>query len=264
MRPAVAEVLRLATDADRNGHKRLEQAALRDDSNLGSIYVEAMPRYGQAAGLLTKQHLPTLLGQCVARRDPLLEQSGTQWLMHFGLSAQHGFGPQFWREIVLSHFLSGEVLTKAALAERIAGIHEQIEAKPIKLAYAGEAAGAFLGTYTKPDGLGNLGILRKGTDSYLVLDPEAPPTWAVAYALLDLWEAQFGDQVAAGLNELYGERGLTSLFMISRGRLNTMLETMQAEGMLELHLIAAPYQVLLLKRDRAWVLGKLYGTDFAE
>lgn len=260
VRTAVAEVLKLALEAERSGKDRIGQSELREHSNLGTIYVEAMPRYGQGAGLLTKKNLPTMLGRYVGNHDPMIDHAGTQWLMHYGLSAEHGAGPVFWHEIVTSTFLSGDTITKAAVAQLVSGIHERIEGQAIKAAFAGEVAGAFLGTYTKPEGLGGLGILEKSGDDYVVLDPESPPVWAVAYALLDYWEARFGDQVTAGLNELYGEKGLTGLFMISRGRLNAMLDELQAEGMLELNLIAAPYQVMLHRRDRDWILSKLYGT----
>jgi hypothetical protein len=264
MRPAVADVLRLAVEAEKNGKRRLEIAAIRQGSNLGSVQVEAMPRYARGTGLLNSDYLPTLFGRYVIGGDSLLEHTGTQWLMHYHLSAEHGFGPVFWHEIVVSCLLGGEELTRSSVANRISVVHERTDGEPINAASAGQVANTFLGTYSKQDGLGGLGILRQRDDHYIVLDPDPPPVWAVAYALLDFWEAQFGDQVSAGLNELYGEKGLTSLFMISRGRLNTMLEAMQAEGMLELHLIAAPYQVMLLRRDREWVLGKLYGADHAE
>jgi len=264
IRPAIAEVLRLAVDAERSGQKRLSQASLRTNSNLGSVYVAAMPQYGLGTGLLTHNHLPTIFGAYVYECDPLLEHTGTQWLMHYYLSAAHGPGPTFWHDVVVAFFLSGDVLNRLSVAERIEKIHQRIEGQPIKPVYAREAATAFLGTYIRLDALGNLGILKPDGDNYLVLGPEPPPLWAVAYALLDYWEAQFGDQLNAGLNEFSGEEGISSIFMISRGRLNAMLEAMQAEGMLELQRIAAPYQVVLLQRDRHQVLKRLYGHQNTE
>ena len=125
---------------------------------------------------------------------------------------------------------------------------------------ARSTAKIFLGTYIKSDGLANLGLLEKlESDLYKVLEPDPPPTWVVAYALLDFWRGNFPGQKTINLNDLYGEKGLSNIFMISRGRINLMLEDMQQAGILQLFLIAPPYQVVLLDENIDISLKKVYG-----
>ena len=260
VRSAISDVIK-DLRAYKGEEIQLTRQELKSKSDLGSIYVEAMPRYAFGAGLLTDQKKISAFGETALSSDPLLDQTLTQWLMHYHLSSPSGPGPIFWHELVRTRFRSGDVLSAQEVSEQIGQIFLKTEGKPLAPRSARTTATIFLGTYTNTEGLGNLGILEKQSDDYYrVLDPDPPSTWVITYALLHWWVNQFENQVTINLNELYGERGLTSLFMISRGRMNTCLEEMQDDGVIELYRIAPPYQIVLLRRDEEYILRKIYGV----
>lgn len=257
-RPGLTQVMDL--DDIASGRK-LERSAIRANTNLGPIYVEAMPRYGYGAGLLDENKRKTIFGSFASKYDCLLEQAGTQWLMHYFLSAPHGPGPVFWHELVTCRFRSGDHFSTDEITEQIADVFQRLEGKPLANRSARSTATVFLGTYTKPDALGKLGILEEtGHDFYRVLEPEPPPVWAVAYALLDYWKGQFGHRSTVNLDDLYSERGLSHIFMIGPGRMGGILRAMQEEGYVDVYRVAPPYQVVLLNSDISCLLEKLYGN----
>ncbi len=258
-RPSIAKIVQLVKEL---GDKTpIGRKTIRQMTNLGSIYVEAMPRYAYGAGLLDRGNHLTKFGSFICDHDPLLENIVTQWLIHYHLSAPHGPGPSFWHDLVVHRFLPGDEFTHAQISAQIQQFVASVREKPPRKEDADSSATVFINSYTKSDGLRSIGILEEIKPKYYrVLDPDPPSPWVVAYALLDFWKAHFPNRTTINLNDLYGENGLTSLFMISKGRLNAMLEEMQREGMLELYRIAPPYQVVLLAADEIPILEKLYGV----
>jgi len=263
-RPSLQQVLFVAAKTKDTYVENQEQreSILRDGTTLGTNYIKAMPRYAVGTGLLGANYRMTSFAKFAQKHDPLLEQVGTQWLMHYHLSAPQGPGPAFWHDLVVTRFRIGDEFTTDDIAIQIAHLYNSIEGKDLADKSARSTATIFLGTYIKSDGLGNLNLLISlGDNRFRVNDNyNSPPVWAVAYGLLDFWQKQFLNQATINLNDLYGEKGLTNLFMISRGRLNTILEELQQEGMLELYRTAPPYQVLLLSGEKQQLLEKLYGT----
>jgi hypothetical protein len=231
----------------------------RDMTQLGTRYVKAMPRFAVGTGLIDTMHNFTDFGWYAYGNDQELQQPGTQWLMHYFLSAPHGPGPAFWHELVVTRFRTGDEFTTEEIAAQIGEFVAANEGKQLAARSARSTATVFLGTYTKEEGLGRLGILQSiGANRYRVQEPDLPPTWAFAYALLDYWHAQFGNLLTVNMDTLYGERGLTSLFLCGAGRLNMILRTMQSEGYVDIYRVAPPYQVVLLRQDREPLLQKLY------
>ncbi len=259
VRSGVLQVLDLATSSPNKRSRCLSRETIRELSNLGTIYVEAMPRYAFGTGLLDSQNCLTDFGLYAQRNDRLLERLPTLWLMHYFLSAPHGPGPAFWHELVVTRFRSGDEFTADEIAAQIGEFVAAREGRQLAARSARSTATVFLGTYTKEEGLGRLGILQLvGNQRYRVQEPDPPPTWAFAYALLDYWRAQFGDLLTINLDTLYGERGLTALFLCGAGRLNMMLRAMQAEGYVDIYRVAPPYQVVLLRQESESLLQKLY------
>ncbi len=259
VRSAVVDILKVA---DKEGGIKSSNSRknIRSETNLGSIYIEAMPRYGMGSGLLLNTNTLSPFGFYALEHDPLLDQPTTQWLMHYHLSAPKGPGPVFWHELVKSRFKSGDEFTAQDIADQVGDIFEREEGKPLAERSARSTATIFLGTYTRSDSLGNLGLLEEvSTDRYRVLDPDPPFAWVVGYAFLHWWEAFVREQRTINLNELHGENGVTDIFMIGKGRMNSILEEMQQEGVLELYRVAPPYQIVLLRNDKELALRKMYG-----
>ena len=231
----------------------------RGMTHLGTRYVKAMPRFAFGTGLIDYRHQFTEFGWYAFGNDQELQQSGTEWLMHYFLSAPHGPGPAFWHELVVTRFRSGDEFTTDEIAAQIGEFVATQEGKQLAARSARSTATVFLGTYTKEEGLGRLGILRLvGNQRYRVQEPDPPPTWAFGYALLDYWRTQFGNLLTINLDTLYGERGLTTLFLCGAGRLNMMLRAMQEEGYVDIYRVAPPYQVVLLRQESESLLQKLY------
>lgn len=260
VRPGIIQVLDLAANSSTGNSRCLDRETIRELSNLGTIYVEAMPRYGYGTGLLDNQNCLTDFGVYAQRYDRLLDASATQWLMHYFLSAPHGPGPAFWHELVVTRFRTGDEFTTDEIATQIGEFVAASEGRQLAERSARSTATVFLGTYTKEEGLGRLGILETiGANRFRVQEPDAPPPWAFGYALLDYWHAQFGDDLlTVNLDTLSGERGLTSIFLCGAGRLNLLLRAMQREGYVDIYRVAPPYQAVLLRQDSEPILRKLY------
>lgn len=257
-RPAIGAVMSVIETEKLSGGLH---ATLRQQTHLGKNYVKAMPQYARGCGLLSLDNKLTAFGIRALNSDPLLETQPTQWLMHYFLSAPHGPGPAFWHEFVKTRFRFGDEFAKSSLAEQLIDFVNSSESKKLKLNSAASTANIFIGTYTKEDGLGRLGLMGEFDDSYHILEPDSPPVWAFAAALLDFWQYQFPNRVTINLDELYADGGLTSIFMIGEGRINRYLRTLQQEGVLDVFRVAPPYQVVLLNPDLTIALNKLYASD---
>jgi len=257
-RPAIGAVMSVIETEELSGGLH---ATLRQQTHLGKNYVKAMPQYARGCGLLTLDNQPTAFGTRALNSDPLLETQTTQWLMHYFLSTPHGPGPAFWHEFVKTRFRFGDELTKSSLAEQLVDFVNSSESKKLKLNSATSTANIFVGTYTKDDGLGRLGLMEEVGDSYRILESDPPPVWAFAVALLDFWQFQFPNRVTINLDELYADGGLTNIFMIGEGRINRYLRTLQQEGIVDVFRVAPPYQVVLLKPDPTLALDRLYTHD---
>src|SRR5690554_6770999 len=125
-RPAVVQVLDVIPQF--NGSGSLE-TFLRQHTSLGTRYIKAMPRYATGAGLLDFDRRLTEFGRYAAAHDSLLEQHGTQWLMHYFLSAPHGPGPAFWHDLVRTFIFTGNEFAKMQVDRHVAAFVEQTEGR---------------------------------------------------------------------------------------------------------------------------------------
>jgi len=255
------QVLELAEQVSREEGKTLDNNTIRERSALGSVYVESMPRYATGAGLLDFARQLTDFGRYALAHDRMLEQHGTQWLMHYHLSAPQGPGPAFWHDLVANYFYVGREFTADQVARHIADFIEQTEGRTLVERTVRSAATVFLGTYTKPDALGKLGILATlDGKTYRVMEPATPPIWAVACALLDHWAAHYEGRLTVSLDTLTAPGGFTSLFLMGRQGFNDVLRALQAERYVEVYRVAPPEQVVLLRQEQEPLLQRLYGT----
>lgn len=260
-RSALIQVLALASkmDAARQDVQCLDREIIRQSTNLGTVYVEAVPRYGVGCGLLDQGYCLTRFGHATVVNDPLLVHSDTLWLMHYFLSTRYGPGPMFWHDLVASRFRTGEEFSASDISAQIINSHKRVTGKPLTSNSASTSTTVFLGTYCEDDGFGRLGILQcNDHHEYRVLQPEPPSSWALGYALLDFWQAQFGDRLTVNLDSLYGSGGLSEIFLIGAGRFNMLLYDLQAEGYIDVFRVAPPYQIVLLRQDGESLLRKIY------
>ena len=263
VRPALSQVLEVAVNtAELEGKNvKLTRSRIQASTSLGTIYVEAMPRYCYGAGLLNQKYLPTDFGFFANKYDRLLELTGTQWIMHYHLSSSSGTGPAFWNDLVSNRFYTGSTFSRDDIIEQIGNFVWRKENKILNKSDVAATATVFLGTYTKPEGFGKLRILET-TESgrYRVCEGTPAPAWAVGYALLDFWEAHYPGRLSVGLDTLH-ESSFAKLFLIGKSDLENVLQMLQEARHLEVHRSAPPYQVLLLRQDKEPLLKRLYGAD---
>ena len=259
------QVLELAmrNPGSESGRRSLERRLIRELTQLGSIQVEAAPRYAYGTGLLDAQYAPTAFGRFAARFNPLLNGRNSQWLMHYHLSAPGGPGPAFWHFLVNRFMVTGNEFGSSDVAEAISAFHMESEGKDLAEKSARATATVFIHSYTKADGLGSLNILQEidRNKFHVNDDPELPPTWVIAYAIVDYWKSTVRNQVGINLDQLTEESGIGNLFMIGAGKVASVLQKMQLEGFVELYRVAPPYQVLMLRPDFDAILEKVYASE---
>ncbi len=236
---------------------------LRQNTNLGTNYVKAMPKYAKGAGLLDESFEVSLFGTMAYKKDSVMSLAGTLWLIHYHLTVLEGLGPLFWNELVTNNFRSGNEFGKDSIEKQIKDFYERTEGESLANRSASSTATIFLGTYTKLDGLGGLNLLlQTQQNKYRVNDDlDSPPTWAVAYAIIDFWMKNFPDLQTINLDELTEGNSVANIFMIGAGKVANVLQKMQVEGFVDLYRVAPPYQVVLLRPDLKAILEKLYENE---
>lgn len=232
-----------------------------NSTSLGNNYIRSMPNYCKGAGLIDFDYLLTEFGKLVISYDDHLNHIGTQWLMHYHLSAPHGPGPAFWNDAVSRFFYAGNIFTDEELIEAIGNFVWQNENRILAKRSVQSTARVFLGTYLKPEGLNNLRLLEMTEGGrYRVCEPNPAPIWAIAYALVDYWQANYPGRLGIGLDTLL-ESSFLKLFLIGKSRMMEVLQAMQETGYIQIHRTAPPYQVLLGQQDQEGILKKIYGTE---
>jgi hypothetical protein len=261
IRSAVSQVLRAAQQAEGNGLAKLDGKGITDLTSLGSIYIEAMPRYGKGSGLLNDKNFLTGFGKIVVSNDLHMDQVSTQWLVHYHMSAPHGPGPIFWNQVISKFFYPGNLFSGEDVADFIGNFYFDAKNKVLSTKAVKSSATIFLGTYTKPEGLGKLKLLEI-TDSgrYRVQSPVIPTAWVIGYALLDFWKAQYPDRIGVSLDVLMNS-GFPQLFLMAKSDLDEVLRIMQENQYVDVHRTAPPFQVMLLRQDQESILEKIYGSN---
>jgi len=264
-RAAITQLLEVALEYKLAGDNECPSPKnFREKTQLGTIYIEAMPRYAQITGLLDDDNCLTPFGEVVAQNDMLQERKETQWLMHYHMCSPSSSSPDFWRETVLSYFLSGNAFTRETIEDFLSSFVEKTEGRSLSTRDAKTTARIFLDTYIdREDSLGSLGILEEiNKNEYVVQSPEPPPLWAFAYALIDYWKTTYGeDRLTVNLDELTARGGLGSIFLMGGGRMNSYLQRLQRKGVVDIFIVSPPYQVVLQETDEQTILEQLYDED---
>jgi hypothetical protein len=251
-RSSISKILYLAQE--KPGFIKSDLASYTD---LGTIYQEAMPRYANRAGLLDEKNQLTAFGRYAAQSDPALEKPGTQWLLHYHLSAPHR-PTAFWHFLVTRRFVPGNTFTAEDLVSDLKTFLQQAAGKDPAPRSVRSAVTVFIGSYLKSDGLKRIGLIEeRGQGSYYIPDVNPPPVWALGYALAEYWQAHYGERLTVNLDDLTGAR-FAGLFLLGEIGLTNLLMQLKQEGMVDLFRISRPYQVVLLQPNPEFALERLY------
>ncbi|MFC6593234.1 DUF4007 family protein [Deinococcus lacus] len=240
-RPGISAALRQTSEAD--SVKDLIER-LYELENLGKNWAKAVPAYARGCGLIEFGSTDlTPLGEHMLAHDPDLHLPDTLWLMHYHLSAPHGPGPRFWHELVLRLPELGAEFGREAVIEQITQT-TKAEGADLKERGLATTATVFLGSYTKSDALGPLGILQEGEDTGYTSDfPDPPSAGVVGYALSHYWQAQMPGQQTVSLDTLSEPGGFASVMLMSSFSFNRALRQLAQRDVLQLWMAAPPYQV---------------------
>jgi hypothetical protein len=251
-RSSVTKVIRLAQSQPGFGLEDLAQS-----TDLGTIYLQAMPRYAFRSGLLDRRNHLTAFGRLAVQSDPALEKPATQWLLHYHLAAPDG-PTAFWHHLVRKRFLPGNTFTTDDLIADLTEFLSDVAGKAPAQRSIRSTVTIFTGTYLKIDGLRQLGLLEEvGPNTYRVPAAGPPPFWAVGYALAEYWHARYGERLTVNLDDLT-QGDFAAVFLLGEEGLTQLLIQLKHEGMLDLYRIARPYQVVLLQPSLEYALHKIY------
>ena len=258
--PALAQVVRVVAEA---GPAGIDTGALADvlkaRTSLGPNYIRAMPRWGRGTGILDGVNRLTALGRVALARDPALSSAATLWAMHYHMSAPQGPGPCFWNYLISTILRPGDEIETARLAEGLDQYVTKNEQREIAGKTLKATASVFLGTYSKSDALGPLGILEQvHVGRYLAKEPEPPSLWAFAYALANFWQANWGAATGVNVSRVSEAGGPGSLLLMGSGSVNRYLGELQAAGFAVVQRRRPPFQLNRNWPDPAVFLERLY------
>jgi hypothetical protein len=255
IRPEIASVLAVYANSENNITRKM----VEEGTTLGSVKIEAMPRYARGCGFVNvNANQITALGSCVFENDPNLTRPATLWLMHYHLSAPHGPGPLYWHYAIKTYLRSGAEIEVGRLGENIGAFLNTTENQKIKPDTAQGAVSVLLGSYSKDDGLAKIGLLERVGRGYRVLEPEPAPLQAIGYALAHYWESVWGSADTINLNDLFTPGGFADLMYLSEIDLKDALRGLQRQQQLELWRVAPPHQVVKRWASKEDFLAHLY------
>ena len=227
--------------------QEITKEALLENTTMGTVEAEAMPRYAERCGLLDENKTPTLFGELASQNDESLALYSTQWLMHYYLSAPHRFSPNYWSQLV-SHFdSSGQILTTNETMQSVAAFAREVAEKEPSERTTKAAASAFVGTYSRPDSLNQLGFLESQGHSgqYLIAEPHPISEGAFACVLVDYWESNWGARGDVLLSEL----APLARLLRAQGTLGMLLKTLEKAGLIVNQRRVSPFGVRRLWED---------------
>ena len=258
VRSAVSQVLTVA--GRKASDCKLNFSLLLQETSLGRNYAKAMPRYCQGAGLLDHQNELTALGRRVYECDPHLERIETLWLCHYHLAAPDGPGPEFWQLLVGKHLNPGDELKKSALGELLMKVSEN-GGNSIAARTASTAASIFLGTYSRTECLGRLGILEsQDAGTFLVKEAESPPPLVFAFAIGDYWRRYLPNQTSVYIDEFNNVGGPAQLLLMGGGQVTHAMRELSQMHIATAQLTQPPYQFSPLWKNQADILTRIYVT----
>jgi len=239
----------------------MTREVIRSETLLGSIYVEAMPRYAQASGLLDSDNRLAPLGRYVAAQDILLGRQETLWLVHYNLCKHGGIAPRFWGYLVEEVMHAGDELERDQISQMIRSVTESQQAIKVSDQTAADAATVFLKTYSSSDSLGGLSLLQDlGNGRYLVLEHEAPPPLVFAFVVADYWALNLNNTSSVWIDEFNKTGGPAQTLLMGQGQINHAMRELSRMGIASVQLTQPPYQFSPLWRDQDDLLERIYGT----
>jgi hypothetical protein len=260
-RSAVSALLSLAVRYESEPEVRITKEVIKKETLLGIQYVEAMPRYAQAGGLLDSENRLTPLGRRVAAHDVSLERRETLWMIHYHLARRDGLAPRFWGYLFEEVVQPGDSLERGRITSLIREVSQSQQAVLISDETAAAAATVFLKTYSSGESLGGLSILQDdGSGCYSVLETESPTSIVFALVVADYWAKNLRETTSAFIDEFNKAGGPAQVLLMGRGQVNHAMRELSRMGIATVQLTQPPYQFSPLWKNQDELLDQIYGT----
>jgi hypothetical protein len=197
--------------------------------------VEGFEGWLYKTGLATKtgrQYVLSSFGIQASTYDPTLTDPGTLWLLHFYLTTHHAERAEVWYRFFNEYASPYQTFTRD---EWLSAITRMIADVPKNKAGLVKDPTELLNTYTRPEALGDLGLIQKiGKDSY-GLGGTNPPLLVAAFMLFDTWERRFSHADTVRLSQICQESEFIGKVCVAdRERVHTILNQLQSLGLLVL------------------------------
>jgi hypothetical protein len=259
---AVSALLSLAARYESEPEVRITKDVIKKETLLGIQYVEAMPRYAQAGGLLDSKNRLTPLGRRVAAHDVSLERRETLWMIHYHLARRDGLAPRFWGYLFEEVMHSGDSLERDRVASLIREVSQSQQDVLISDETAAAAATVFLKTYSSGESLGRLSILQDdGGGCYSVLETESPTSIVFALVVADYWAKNLRETTSAFIDEFNKVGGPAQVLLMGRGQVNHAMRELSRMGLATVQLNQPPYQFSPLWKNQDELLDRIYAPD---
>jgi Protein of unknown function (DUF4007) len=200
-------------------------ATLTGQIGLTPAAVRNAQQWAQATGLLDERGL-TPEGELVAKKDPYLESTVTDWLMHVNLSwSDRSLWAYFIHEFSPKHstFTQDELLS---LCREIFNLEQ-----PDKLL---KTVRLILKTYTEPQALAKSKFLTQEKKLYLTGSPDLSNPHTTGYLLAQIWERDFKLQSTVWVDQIIDSKvGLISVLGIDIDKLRQQLDILAQHKIIE-------------------------------
>lgn len=238
------------------------------ESSLSPADFRNAQQWAIAANLVTEQGL-TPEGQLVANKDPYLETTVTDWLIHFHLS-RHGL----WRYFVYEFLPNQKPFKQDELFTHCLKIFKTESPDTLK-----KSLRLVLKTYTESPAIVKSGFLKQQNKTYLTGYSDLSNPYTTGYILAKIWEHEFKTRSSILVDEIIeSETPLNQVLGIDKESLLQQLDILAEQEIIEQrsakpHLIGtkpikreaheSAYQVYCCWNSSIDLLEKAYENDIA-
>ena len=189
---------------------------MAQNSAAPSADLRAARQWAMAASLLDEQGL-TAEGRLVATKDPYLEATVTDWLIHFNLSSSEY---SIWNHFVYQFLPSHSSFTKAELTSSV--IENFTLEPPEKLQ---ESVRILLKSYTDSQSISKHKFLTQKNNVYSAGNSDTTNSYTTAYLLAKIWEREFGSRSTLLVNQIIDAKlSLSSTLGVNREQVKEQID----------------------------------------
>lgn len=182
-------------------------------------------KWAIASNLLTETEL-TIEGKLVLAKDPYLEATVTDWLIHFHLSS---LDLSLWNYFIYKFLPETPIFTEDELFHQCREVFtiettDQLR-KRIRL---------ILKTYTNTLSIAKITFITEDKNQYLTGNPNLSNPYTVGYLLAKIWERNFNMQSSVLVDQILdAEMGLSNILGVNRDELLQQLDILAENKIIE-------------------------------